>query len=193
MKTICSILACVLVSTLVSARGTEGATATSSVAVTNATGSTLFKLYYKSVKAGKVKVSIKDNDGSTVFSESMTKIDAFMRPYNFDGLPFGEYTVTVEDESGKTVEAVNYKENKVEKLIHIAKLANEQSKFLLTVASAKLEDVYIYIFDQAGALVHNEIQTINKEFAQVYNLKDLKSFTIEVWDKYGALKKFENF
>jgi len=45
----------------------------------------------------------------------MKKMDGFMRPYNFDGLPEGQYTIKVEDENGKTVEKINYKSGRVEK------------------------------------------------------------------------------
>ena len=188
MKKICLLSAGVLLCTLVFARGIDGPIKGSSVAVTNVTGSTLFKLYYKSENAGKVKVSIDDEAGNVVFSETMTNADGFVRPYNFRELPEGQYTITVEDETGKTVEKVSYAEGKVEKLIRIQKLADE-NKYLVVISSAKPDDLFIYIFDQNGALIHNEIQNVNKEFAQVYNLTDVKSFSIEVADKNGVLKK----
>ena len=193
MKTISSILACVLFCTLVSAHGTEGSAATSSVVVTHANGSTLFKVYYKASKPGNVKVSIRNEHGDGVFFEVIKKMDAFIRPYNFEGLPKGQYTVTVEDESSKTVEKVDYSDFKVEKLIRIAKLSNANDKYLLTISSPKPEDVFIYFFDSNGILVYNEIQTIHKEFGQVYNLKELKSFSVEVWDKDGVLRKYASF
>ena len=192
MKRIYSLLVSVLLCTQVFAHGTKNSTTTSSVAVTNSTGSTLFKLYYQSEKVGTVKVSIKNGRNETIYKETIHKVDAFIRPYNFKGLPEGQYTIVVEDEAGQAVEKVNYKNEKVEKLIRIAKLT-ENDKYLISIASPKPEDVFIYIFDENGNLIHNEIQPINKEFAQIYNLKGVKSFTIEVWDKDGELKKYANF
>ena len=175
--------------TLVFARGTDGPIkGSSSVAVTNVAGSTLYKVYYKSDRPGKVKVSIIDEKGDNVFAETMKKMDGFMRPYNFDGLPEGQYTIKVEDENGKTVEKINYKSGRVEKLIGIHKLAGE-NKYMLSISSPKPEDVFIYIFDDKGNLIYNEIQSIKGDFAQVYNLMEIKSFTIEVSDKFGELKK----
>ena len=176
--------------TLVSARGIDAPIkGASSVAITNVTGSTLFKLYYKSERMGRVKISIIDEKGSMIFNETLNKVDGFVRPYNFEGLPEGPYTVRVEDENGKTVEKVNYKGGKVEKLIHIQKLSNEENKYLVSIVSPKLENVFIYIFDVDGNLIYNEIQSIKGEFAQVYNLQEVKSFTIEIADKFGELKK----
>jgi len=77
----------------------------------------------------------------------------------------------------------------VEKLIHVQKLAGEDNKYMLAIASPKPEDVFIYIFDEKDNLIHNEIQSIKGEFAQVYNLKGITSFTIEVSDKFGVVKK----
>jgi len=188
MKKISLLLAGVLLCTLVFARGIDGPIKGSSVAVTNVVGSTLYKVYYKSERLGKVKVSIMDEKGYTLFDETMNKMAGFVRPYNFEGLPEGQYTVKVEDENGKTVEKVNYNSGRVEKLIQVHKLAGE-NKYLLSISSPKPEDVFIYIFDDKDNLVYNEIQSIKGEFAQVYNLMEMKSFTIEVSDKFGALKK----
>jgi len=188
MKKISLLLAGVLLCTLVFARGIDAPIKGSSVAVTNNIGSTLYKVYYKSERLGTVKVSIMDEKGYTLFDETMNKVDGFLRPYNFEGLPEGQYTVKVEDEGGKTVEKINYHLGRVEKLIHVQKLAGE-NKYVLSIVSPKPEDVFIYIFDDQDNLIYNEIQSIKGEFAQVYNLKDIKSFSIEVTDKWGLVKK----
>ncbi|HLZ16362.1 MAG TPA: hypothetical protein VKQ08_04955 [Cyclobacteriaceae bacterium] len=188
MKKINLLLAGVLICTLVFARGIDGPIKGSSVAVTNVAGSTLYKLYYKSERSGRVKVSIRNEIGSVIFSEAMNKVDGFVRPYNFRELPEGQYTVSIEDESGKTVEKINYEAGKMEKLICVRKLAGED-KYVLSIVSHRPENVFIYIFDDQNNLIHNEIQSINGEFAQIYNLNDVKSFTIEVADKFGVQKK----
>ena len=148
MKNISLLLAGVLMCTLVSARGIVGPVkGTSLVAVTNTTGSTLFKLYYKAEKIGSVKISITDDKNNTIFNEVLTNTDGFVRPYNFEELQEGEYTIRIEDENGKTVEKVNYNGGKVEKLIHIEKLTTEENKYVISIASRKPEDVFIYIFE----------------------------------------------
>ena len=111
MKTISLLLSGVLFCTLVSAHGTDEFSSTfSSLAVTNASGSSLVKLYYKSIKRGSVKISIEDASGLTVFSETIKKADGFMRPYNFESLPKGQYIVRVEDENGQMVEVGSHSE-----------------------------------------------------------------------------------
>ncbi|MBS1506409.1 MAG: hypothetical protein JSS79_07185 [Bacteroidetes bacterium] len=188
MKKISLLLSGVLLCTLMSANATPFGKGTSSVAITNVNGSTLFKLYYKAEKLGRVKISITNEQGIALFEETMYRVDGFVRPYNFESLPEGQYTIAIEDESGKTIEKVNYQAGKVEKLIHVQKLLSEDNKYLLTIASAKPEEVFIYIFDNNGNLIFNEIQSVGNEFARVYDLSNYKSFTIEVLDKQGMLK-----
>ena len=188
MKKILTFSASVLACTLVFARGIDGPIkGSSSVAVTNSAGSKLYKVYYKAAQPVKVKISVISDNGNTIFAETFKKVDGFLRPYNFDGLPEGQYTIKVEDEYGKTVEKVNYNSGRVEKTIQVHKLKDE-NKYVLSISSPKPEDVFIYIFDEEGNLVHNEIQSIKGDFAQVYNLKQMKSFTIEVADKFGSVK-----
>src|SRR4051812_44176159 len=121
MKKFYSLLAGVLLCTLLSAHGTKSAAARSSVAVTHASGSSLIKLYYKSEKSGTVEVSILNQKNEIVFSERINEVDYFVRPYNFKELPEGEYTLIVKDESSKSIEKVSYRNEKVEKLIHVVK------------------------------------------------------------------------
>jgi len=190
MKKISLVMAIVLIGTLSFARGIdEPAIQKSSMKVTNSSGSTLYKLYYKSVEQGKVKVSIRNGKDETVLNETFKNIDNFIRPYNFENLPEGEYTITVEDENGVTVEKVNHTKDRAQKLVHVQKLFGEKGKYVLSIASQKTENVSISIFDKDGNMIHNETQKVGKEFAQIYNLKDVDSFTIEIEDKDGLIKR----
>jgi hypothetical protein len=189
MKKLSSLLAGVLICTLASANGTTlPVSSTSSVAVTNSTGSSLFKLYYKSSKSQNVKISVVDNHGKSIFNETIRKVDGFIRPYNFEGSPEGLYTIIIEDESGKMIEKVSYKSGKVEALVNVLRLAGEQNKYMLTIASPAKDVVSINIFDDKENLIHSETKEINGGFAQVYNLKEVKSFTIQITDSNGTLK-----
>ncbi len=189
MKKIGSMLVALLCSSLVFANGTvESTSGTSSVAVTNLSGSSVFKLYYKSASASNVKVSILNSSRSIVFSELIKKSEGFSRPYNFEGLSEGDYTIEIEDVSGKMVEKVRYEMGKVEKLVKVTKVSGVENKFLLTVASRKSDFVAVKIFDRAGKILLNESYRVNGEFAQLYNLKEISDFTIEVEDSSGILK-----
>jgi hypothetical protein len=188
MKKISLLFVGVLFCTLVFANGTDDPSAsTSSVAVTNATGSSLFKLYYTANVADDVKVSIISSKGKVVFSETIKKIKGFIRPYNFNGLDVGEYAIQIENAAGKKIEKVYYGAGKIDKLVNVVKLA-DHGKYLFTVKSKTADNVNVNIYDANNQLIHTQKKYIDKEFAEVFNLKNINAFTIEVTDKNGLVK-----
>jgi len=191
MKKINLLFVGVLFCSLVFANETDKPIApTSSVAVTNLSGSTLFKLYYTAYMESDVKVSIINQSGKLVFTEMLKRTDGFIRPYNFEGLEAGDYTIQIENEESKRLEKVHYSAGKIEKLINIVKLA-EEGKYLLSVASKGADNVNVNIYNDSDELIHSQERFVNKEFAEVINLKGINSFTIEVTDSNGLLKKLK--
>jgi len=188
MKKISLLFVGVLFCTLVFANGTDDPNAsTSSVAVTNSTGSSLFKLYYTANVAGDVKVSIVSSKGKVVFSETIKKIKGFIRPYNFNGLDVGEYAIHIENAAGKKIEKIYYGAGKIDKLVNVVKLA-DQGKYLFTVKSRTADNVNVNIYDANNQLIHTQRKFIDKDFAEVFNLKNINAFTIEVTDQFGLVK-----
>lgn len=186
MKRVSLILAGVVLSTFGWARGADKPMG-SSVAVIKVEGSSLFKLLYKSEKTQTVKVSLFDEKGKAIFHETLKNKNGFVRPYNFSGVDEGLYTIQVQDENGTTVEKINYVSVKGEMLVDVKKLS-EQDKYILRIASSGKENVTISVYDRDSKLLHSETQVVDKGFAQVYNMKDLESFTIEVTDRNGIVK-----
>jgi len=192
MKTFSLLLMGVLVSTLVFANETvEPKESESAVAVTNCSGSSVVKVFYKAEQAGTVKVSIISQDNSLVFTETMKRVSGFLRPYNFSGLSAGEYTIQIEDSNGKKTETVDYTAGKIEKLVSLVKLA-EEGKYLLSVNSKASDMINVNIYNGANQLIHSQEKKIDRNFAEVLNIKDTNQFTIEVSDSNGVLKSVRN-
>jgi len=169
------------------ANGTEKPVPASSVAVTNASGSTLVKLFYKSPESGDVKVTITDPSDKVVFSEKIRGTDGFLRPYNFEGLSVGQYTVSVEDNTGEHLEKIAYTAGKVQKLVGIVKLT-EEGKFLVTASPRGLSKINVNVYDGSSKLIYSKEHAVKNDFAAILNIKDLSSFTIEVTDDEGIVK-----
>lgn len=159
------------------------------LAVVPVKGSEVFKIIYKGESSSKVKLNIYNSSSEIVFSETMNGVNGFIRPLNFTGLQFGEYTVELIDASGKKVEKINYQPAKSESNVHVSKLVNEEGKFLVSVAKASSETITVKIFDEANNLLHINTKQVAGDFAQLYTLKDFAgAVTFEVSDNTGSIK-----
>lgn len=135
-----------------------------------------------------MNVSIYDASNKLVFSDRVRHTDGFTRPYNFSNLSEGDYTIAVEDGSGKTVEKINHRSNKQSKSFHVIRLTSQPGKYLITAAGKGKENVQINIFDE-GKLVHSQSKRTNGDFAQLYNLTKAKgALTFEITGEDGTTK-----
>lgn len=152
-------------------------------------GENVFGVVYKSDSKNKVKVSIYDSKNQLVFTERMGKSDGFLRPYNFSELSHGWYTIEVEDENGLRIEHVNYKGEKMEKVVNVVKLSPD-NKFLFTAGGQGKELITLNIYDNTDHLLYNEIRTIAGDFGQLYTVEGIKGgCTFEVIHQNGSVKK----
>lgn len=165
----------VLVLAFIVSTATAFADAPTSLTVVSAT-SQVYKVYYKTKEAGKVKVSIINSSNQLVFSEVMNNVASFVRPYNFSELPEGEYTIVLEDKNGKQVEKVNYTMNKIVSFVKITEVANADHKYMLNVANNGSEVVTVKIFS-GNSLLHTQDVQVTGAFGQVYNLTQVKAAT----------------
>lgn len=194
MKKISLVLLSVLASSLAFAKDSDKPKPSgSTVMVVNSVGSTLFKLRYAAEKVQThVKVTLVDENGKSIYSETINKTQGFIRPYNFKELPYGHYTMQVEDESGKVIENIDFNstgaKKVIEKNVHVSKVAGETNKYVLMISSLQKDNVTINIYDNESKLLYSENVEVDGGFAKVYNLKELKDFSIEVSDSNGIVK-----
>jgi len=137
---------------------------------------------------GKVKMSIFDDKGEVIFMETISTTKGFVRPVNFSGLAFGEYTIEIADASGKQIQKIQYIGTEAAKNVHVAKLS-ENGKYLFTVSNKKSELINVRIFDGENNLIHDQNLTVNGDLGLVYNLKQVSGTpTFEVTDNTGVVK-----
>lgn len=190
MKKILALSLSVLLCTLVFAGGTDNTSSASGVAVIKKDAET-YKLFYKADKAGGVKISILNSKQEIVFQESIKTEDGFVRPYNFGSLAEGDYTIEVVDASGKQVEKIHNYAEKSKKNFHIRKIKDED-KVVLSVSGKGSETISVRVYDALDNIIYNEDKEISGDFAQVYNLKNIKGgVTIEVSGENGETKTLQ--
>jgi len=162
---------------------------TSGVAVLSAKGKDVFRVIYKTETANNVKVKLYNANDEMIHSASINNTKGFILPLNLAKLNFGEYRVELTDANGKHIERIVYENVKAVDNIRVARLATAEGKFMVSVVSAKNEKVTVKIFDSYNNLLHNEVKSVNGDFAQVYTVKNLTgACTFEVSDDAGRVK-----
>lgn len=159
------------------------------LAVVPVKGSEIFKVIYKGESFGKVKLNIYNATGTMILSQTMNGVDGFICPVNFTGLTSGEYTIELIDATGKKVEKVVYAPQQNIKRVNVSRIANEENKYILSIANSGSEFINLKIYDSNENLIHEESKTIDGNFAQVYKLTDKSSsHTFQVTDNAGNTK-----
>ncbi len=157
----------------------------SSIAVVAGESASVFKVVYKSASVTDVQVTIINSNNEIVFAESFKKMNGFARPYNFNGLPEGEYTIEVKDNYGKKIEKVNYSLGTVKSIIKVTKMNNEKAKFVLTVANKGSNIINVSILNAEGDQLLDNAHVVDGDFGIVYNLLEEGSYTFIISDKSG--------
>lgn len=146
----------------------------------------LVKLFYRGEQSGKVKVTIFNDKGDIVFTETMQRMEQFMRPYNFKALPYGEYTIELVDESGKRFERVSHRSVDIKRTAHVTRLAGFDQKYMLAVPNKGKDKLKIRIYGHDDRIVFEEERAIEGDFAKVYNLEEIAGdHTFEIIDQDG--------
>ena len=160
------------------------------LAVVPVKGSEVFRVIYKGESASKVKLSVYNANAQVVFSETMANVDGFIRPLNFSGLAFGEYTIELTDASGKRTEKVSYQPAAAVKSTaraHISKLA-QADKFLLSVTGAVKYVVTVKVYDESNNLIYANSKETNGDYAQLFSVKEMQGVTFEISSTAGVIK-----
>jgi hypothetical protein len=148
----------------------------------------IVKIFYRSENSDKVKVTIYDATSKAVFSEEIKRKSSFIRPYNLENLPYGEYTVVLEDKNGRTEEKVLYAKEVVNvqaSIIH----KKESRKAMVTLFSTGETEVIYSVLDINNDVLYSVSEKINGQAAKSFNLEKVKgAVTIQVADSQGLLR-----
>lgn len=148
----------------------------------------IVKIFYHSEDSDKVKVTIYDATSKAVFSEEIRNKSNFVRPYNLENLPYGEYTIVLEDRNGKSEEKISYVKKTIEVQASIS-LNKESRKAFVTLFSKGETEVTYHILDIDNNVLYSQTQKVDGQAAKSFNLEKVKgAVTIQVSDSKGLLK-----
>ena len=164
---------------------------------TSATGTAVIqngsvvKLFYKGAKYATVKVSILDEKGTLIFTETVKNTDGFIRPYNFSDLTYGEYTVEVDNGVSRNIEYVDYTSEGIVNSATMIKLKNE-NRYMLLVPNKASEKLNITVLDADGNEIHHSVRTLSGDFGTILNVEELDGpFKVRLKDSTGRIRTFE--
>jgi hypothetical protein len=148
------------------------------------------KLYYRGEKVGKVRVTIYNEKGREVFTETLRNTEEFMRPYNFSFLPDGSYTIELNDSQGKQMKKVIHSVSGGKRVAHLSHVSKANNKYLLVVPNEGRDAITVKIFDERNRLLYQGRKVIDGDFAKVYNLNQIEGeYTFEIIDKSGKTNR----
>ena len=133
----------------------------------------VYKVHYKTKEIGTVRVTIYNSNRDVVFTEMITNVASFIRPYNFSSLAEGAYTIELRDKSGKQLETVNYTKEKVTSLIKVTEMGDAANKYKLNITNNGTEEVRVSIYENY-TLLYQETVTVTGNHGTIYNLSKLK-------------------
>lgn len=187
MKNILTIAGLVLSTSLFAAGPVENPSLKSEMAIIRKDDNTI-KLFYKSSVFTNVKISIRNEANKVVFEETLRNTEGFVRPYNLEKLTQGQYTLEIVDGSGKQSQLISIGEVQESKMIHVIKLKAE-GKFLLTASGMGKEEITVNIYNDAHVLVHNQVNAISGNHAELFNLSKIKGgATFEIVHADGKIQ-----
>ena len=157
-----------------------------SLTITHKDGSSIFLVNYRGSQKGNVQVSVKDNLGRVLITESVKGVKAFSLPVNLEAVDNGVYKLEIDNGKDKQVQTLDYSYESPATYTKVTPLGDK--RYLLSVAHTGIEKISIRILDDTGSLVFEQAQLIDGSFARVYNLKNsVGSPSFEVSDDSGSL------
>ena len=158
--------------------------------VTSSDNASVFNIHYKGAEKNNVTVTILDERNHMIFSEVIYRVASFVRPYNFENVRPGEYTIVIEDKNGKQVEKIKYALETVQSYVNITTVPNKENKFWLFASSSKADAMAVTILNEDGTVLHEQTIEVAGTFSTVFDLsqvKKLSGVTFEVVDANGKV------
>jgi len=116
---------------------------------------------------------IKDQNGRTLYRETLTGEKAYMKKYDFSRLPSGEYMVEVRTANGTTQEAFSLNEGTAQAVYFKPAIKVEPQKVSVVFKNQINSAVSLKLYDQAGRVLYEERVASQDKYAKGLDLSKL--------------------
>ena len=177
----------IMISSVMLAGGTENPSTTSNTAIVKTNDGV--RVFYKSEKVTKVKVTIYNQNDKKVFSEEVKSRLGFSRPYNLTSMPQGDYRVVLEDENGTSEKIISNVKESAKVMAAVINARKNYNRCLVTLYSNRESEVTIRILDANANELSVANYTVNGQSSKLFNLANFKgAVSVEVSDTNGIIK-----
>ncbi|MBL6446162.1 hypothetical protein JMN32_07575 [Fulvivirga sp. 29W222] len=201
MKTRNAILAMLFTVLSLAAHATDGEKGNSKAAPkveVSTEESNIYRVLFMGNSDDKTTINIRNAENRLVFTETIKKVSAFVRPYNFSQLPDGVYTLEVIE--GNTVSKKTIYHGSVVlsieptvdlNIVRLSPIAEKEGVYKLTIINSGGAKAAIRILDEDQNVVYSSEESFERVFCKLYNFKSMsENTTIEV-KVNGEVKKYE--
>lgn len=138
------------------------------------------------------------NENKLVYTETIKKLNAFVRPYNFSQMPEGTYTLEIIEGNSISKKVIYHgvdapvfmEELTYPKVIKIDPLTGEEAVYKLTIVNPGKVKANIKIYDGNQKEVYNMVESFENIFSQLYNLKEIGVGAIMEIGINGDVKRY---
>ncbi|UII33842.1 hypothetical protein LVD17_08445 [Fulvivirga ulvae] len=160
--------------------------------------SNVYRVLFMGKGDAKTIINIWNAENRLVFTETIKKVNAFVRPYNFSQMPDGVYTLEVIE--GNTISKKMIYHGSVApsndvpvdlNIVKVAPLTGKEDVYKLTIIQSGETKANIRILNADEKVVYSSAESFERAFCKLYNFKRMaKKATIEV-EIDGEVKKYE--
>ncbi len=148
-----------------------------------------YRLLYKDSEQQQIQIDIVDDKNKVLYTEIVSGVDGFIKPFDMKALPAGSYTFRLTTAHGVFSETIKIKtaSEKYADLISINALEGSR-QFALRVNQQVNTELVMYIYDEKDNLVHEEqVQSGIK----LYDLQKVPSnlITVKIYQQDGLVKE----
>jgi hypothetical protein len=130
----------------------------------------VYRLVYPVRSAGFVFVKIYNRENQLIYSDRIKNRNGFTRPYDFTGLPDGNYNFQIWSGSGKISRNLILR-NPVNHLDVAVEETKNPESYRLIVKGVTREPIYVDIYDENEELVYGETLDVDKDFSRIYSFE----------------------
>lgn len=139
-----------------------------------------YELVYISSDESDVRVTIFDEEGRNIETNTIKDVAKFRRTFDFSQMEHGKYSIVVKNDKGTGREEIAYFEKQMKLKSFVAKIPESRSLKLHVGDFNMDKPVYVKIFDQDKRIIHRDVINKAAAFSRIYRIDKAEAGEVTV-------------